>query len=58
MMLRCEACGAFRPVTKRTSQTSQQTSTEIKEGDTLEVEITDRVRGETVRRSAELRLVD
>ena len=41
MMLRCEACGAFRPVTKRTTQSSQQTTTEISEGDTLEVEITD-----------------
>jgi len=41
MMLRCEACGAFRPVTKRTAQKSQQQSTEISEGDTLEVEITD-----------------
>jgi len=41
MMLRCEACGAFRPVTKQSTSSSQQTTTEIQEGETYEVEITD-----------------
>ncbi|GAB7093910.1 translation initiation factor IF-2 subunit beta [Halolamina litorea] len=41
MMLRCEACGAFRPVTKQSTSSSQQTTTEITEGETYEVEITD-----------------
>lgn len=42
MMLRCEACGAFRPVTKR-SNTSQRTKpqTGVEEGETYELEITD-----------------
>ena len=42
MMLRCEACGAFRPVTKRSNASrNQQAKTGIEEGETLEVEITD-----------------
>lgn len=41
MMLRCEACGAFRPVTKQSTSSSQQTTTDIEEGETYEVEITD-----------------
>jgi translation initiation factor 2 subunit 2 len=42
MMLRCEACGAFRPVTKQsTASKSQQVTTDIEEGETYEVEITD-----------------
>jgi len=39
-MLRCEACGAFRPVAKR-RRTSQQTDRpDIEEGETYEVKIT------------------
>jgi len=40
-MLRCDACGAFRPVTKRstTSQTQQQADA-VEEGNTYTVEIT------------------
>jgi translation initiation factor 2 subunit 2 len=42
MMLRCEACGAFRPVTKRSNANrNQKSKTGIEEGETLEVEITD-----------------
>ena len=42
MMLRCEACGAFRPVAKRTRNTqSRQSQNTIEEGETLEVDITD-----------------
>ncbi|WP_435118106.1 translation initiation factor IF-2 subunit beta [Halolamina sp. C58] len=41
MMLRCEACGAFRPVTKQSTSSSQETTTDIEEGETYEVEITD-----------------
>jgi translation initiation factor 2 subunit 2 len=41
MMLRCEACGAFRPVTKQSTSSSQQPTTEIEAGETYEVEITD-----------------
>ncbi len=40
-MLRCDACGAFRPVTKRRSQTSQRTPDAIEEGNTYELQITD-----------------
>ncbi|WP_247729143.1 translation initiation factor IF-2 subunit beta [Halovivax limisalsi] len=40
-MLRCDACGAFRPVTKRSqSQTQQQDRDEVEEGQTYTVEIT------------------
>lgn len=42
MMLRCEACGAFRPVAKRArSSSSNKPQTGIEEGETYEVEITD-----------------
>ncbi len=42
MMLRCEACGAFRPVTKQSTTTSsQQATSDIEEGETYELEITD-----------------
>lgn len=42
MMLRCEACGAFRPVAKRSNASKNtKTKTGIEEGETLEVEITD-----------------
>ncbi|MFC7231522.1 translation initiation factor IF-2 subunit beta [Saliphagus sp. GCM10025308] len=40
-MLRCDACGAFRPVTKRSSSAQQQTQREaVEEGQTYTVEIT------------------
>jgi len=40
-MLRCDACGAFRPVTKRSqSQSQQQDRDEVEEGQTYTVEIT------------------
>ena len=40
-MLRCDACGAFRPVTKRgSSQRSQQRQDAVEEGQTYTVEIT------------------
>ena len=39
-MLRCEACGAFRPVTKRSSTESTQQRDEVEEGKTYEVKIT------------------
>ena len=40
-MLRCDACGAFRPVTKRSTSQSQQTQRdEVEEGQTYTVEIT------------------
>lgn len=38
-MLRCTACGAFRPVAKRTSTTTQDRET-VEEGSTYELEIT------------------
>ncbi|WP_058366454.1 translation initiation factor IF-2 subunit beta [Haloparvum sedimenti] len=40
-MLRCEACGAFRPVAKRSSTTTKTTTQEeaIEEGNTYELEI-------------------
>ena len=39
-MLRCEACGAFRPVRKRSSSTTSQSQLpDIEEGRTYEVEI-------------------
>ena len=41
-MLRCEACGAFRPVAKRTSSSSGvQSRPTLEEGETYEVKITD-----------------
>ncbi|APX96890.1 MULTISPECIES: translation initiation factor IF-2 subunit beta [Natronorubrum] len=40
-MLRCDACGAFRPVTKRSSSSQQQQQAEaVEEGKTYTVEIT------------------
>ena len=40
-MLRCEACGAFRPVDKRSTKSSNQSSTAtLEEGETYEVKIT------------------
>lgn len=40
-MLRCDACGAFRPVSKRVTSSSRSASTdEIEEGNTYEVKIT------------------
>jgi translation initiation factor 2 subunit 2 len=39
-MLRCQACGAFRPVQKRTSASSQTRQDAVEEGSTYEVEIT------------------
>ena len=38
-MLRCDACGAFRPVAKRTSST-KQTQDAVRKGETYTVEIT------------------
>lgn len=41
-MLRCDACGAFRPVSKQTTSTSTtRDANEIVEGETYEVKITD-----------------
>lgn len=41
LMLRCEACGAFRPVSKRKrSSSSQQNREAVEEGETYEVKIT------------------
>jgi translation initiation factor 2 subunit 2 len=40
LMLRCDACGAFRPVSKRTSQTQQTQTPTLEEGNTYQVEIT------------------
>ncbi|ADJ16315.1 translation initiation factor IF-2 subunit beta [Halalkalicoccus jeotgali] len=39
-MLRCDACGAFRPVTKRTQSTQTQQRDAVEEGQTYEVKIT------------------
>lgn len=39
-MLRCDACGAFRPVTKRRQQHAQQRVEAVEEGKTYEVKIT------------------
>ena len=39
-MLRCQACGAFRPVQKKTSRASTVTEDEIEEGKTYELQIT------------------
>jgi translation initiation factor 2 subunit 2 len=39
-MLRCEACGAFRPVQKRSAQTQTQAQEAVEEGRTYEVKIT------------------
>ncbi|PSP43966.1 translation initiation factor IF-2 subunit beta [Halobacteriales archaeon QH_10_70_21] len=42
MMLRCDACGAFRPVQKKSgSATTQQTKNEVEAGETYPVEVTD-----------------
>ena len=42
MMLRCDACGAFRPVQKKSgSATTQQTKNEVEAGETYTVEVTD-----------------
>jgi len=40
LMLRCEACGAFRPVTKRQSSDTTQQRDAVEEGKTYEVKIT------------------
>ncbi|MDY6817232.1 MAG: translation initiation factor IF-2 subunit beta [Halobacteriales archaeon] len=40
-MLRCEACGAFRPVEKQSSAQQTQDPNAVEEGQTYEVEITD-----------------
>jgi translation initiation factor 2 subunit 2 len=39
-MLRCQACGAFRPVQKKSSAASQQRRETVEEGTTYELEIT------------------
>jgi len=39
-MLRCEACGAFRPVTKRSTKNTQTDRPTVEEGETYEVKIT------------------
>ena len=39
-MLRCEACGAFRPVAKRRRTDDRTETPDIEEGETYEVEIT------------------
>ncbi|MFT4922946.1 MAG: translation initiation factor 2 subunit 2 [Haloarculaceae archaeon] len=39
-MLRCQACGAFRPVEKRTAPTSQANQATLEEGETYELQIT------------------
>lgn len=39
-MLRCEACGAFRPVTKRRRKQSHHDRPDLEEGKTYEVKIT------------------
>jgi len=39
-MLRCQACGAFRPVEKRTAQTSQTAQKTLEEGKSYELKIT------------------
>jgi translation initiation factor 2 subunit 2 len=42
MMLRCDACGAFRPVKKgRSSSKTQQQQDDVEEGKTYTVEVTD-----------------
>ncbi|MFH5797493.1 translation initiation factor IF-2 subunit beta [Haladaptatus sp. CMAA 1911] len=40
LMLRCDACGAFRPVTKRTTTNRTQQRDAVEEGRTYEVKIT------------------
>ncbi len=39
-MLRCQACGAFRPVQKRSAPTSQSSAAAVEEGETYQVQIT------------------
>ncbi len=39
-MLRCQACGAFRPVAKRTGSAATQATPTLEEGNTYEVKIT------------------
>jgi translation initiation factor 2 subunit 2 len=39
-MLRCEACGAFRPVTKQSTKSPQQNRPTVEAGETYELEIT------------------
>ena len=42
LMLRCDACGAFRPVTKsKRSKSSQQTEEDVEAGKTYTVKVTD-----------------
>ncbi|MFC7046642.1 translation initiation factor IF-2 subunit beta [Halobacteriaceae archaeon GCM10025711] len=40
-MLRCDACGAFRPVAKRSTKQTVQSQAALEEGKTYEVKITD-----------------
>ncbi|PSQ39696.1 translation initiation factor IF-2 subunit beta [Halobacteriales archaeon QS_9_68_42] len=41
-MLRCDACGAFRPVQKKSgSRSTQQTTDDVEAGETYTVEVTD-----------------
>jgi len=39
-MLRCQACGAFRPVEKRTAPASRASQATLEEGETYQLEIT------------------
>jgi translation initiation factor 2 subunit 2 len=39
-MLRCQACGAFRPVEKRTAPASHTTQPSVEEGETYQLQIT------------------
>ena len=39
-MLRCEACGAFRPVAKRQSSSQRTDRPDVEEGETYHVKIT------------------
>jgi translation initiation factor 2 subunit 2 len=39
-MLRCTACGAFRPISKRSTASSQEPKETVEEGGTYEIEIT------------------
>ncbi len=40
LMLRCDACGAFRPVESGAKRTTTQTKKEVEEGETYELKIT------------------
>ncbi|MFB6233632.1 MAG: translation initiation factor IF-2 subunit beta [Haloarculaceae archaeon] len=39
-MLRCQACGAFRPVEKRTAPAARTTQSTVEEGETYQLQIT------------------